>query len=63
MTQNEFNTGQGKYIILNDGKVNDIQAAIELGIETGKIFKKNSKKNWYDRMGSSDSYCSSRQTQ
>ena len=42
MTQNEFNTGQGKYIILNDGKVNDIQAAIELGIETGKIFKKNS---------------------
>ena len=39
MTQNEFNTGQGKYIILNDGKVNDIQAAIELGIENGKIIK------------------------
>ena len=44
MTQDEFNTGQGKYIILNDGKVNDIQAAIELGKETGKVFKKNSKK-------------------
>ena len=44
MTQDEFNNGQGKYIILNDGKVNDVQAAIELGKKTGNIFKKNSKK-------------------
>ena len=44
MTQDEFNTGQGKYIILNDGKVKNIPAAIELGKKTGNIFKKNSKK-------------------
>ena len=44
MTQDEFNTGQGKFIILNDGKVNDIEAAIELGKKTGKSFKKNSRK-------------------
>ena len=45
MIQDEFSTGPGKYIILNDGKVNNIQTAIDLGKETGKIFKKNSKKS------------------
>ena len=44
MIQDEFSTGPGKYIILNDGKANNVQTAIDLGKETGKIFKKNSKK-------------------
>lgn len=44
-TYDQFSTGQGKYVILNDGKVKDIQMALDMGKQTGKIFKKNSKKS------------------
>tara|TARA_X000000950_G_C13744272_1_gene589823 strand:- start:769 stop:888 length:120 start_codon:yes stop_codon:yes gene_type:complete len=39
MIQDEFSTDPGKYILLNDGKANNIHTATNLGKETGEIFK------------------------
>ena len=42
----EFQTGDiGKYVILNDGRPNDLQKALSLSKKAGKIFEKNAKKH------------------
>ena len=58
-TYDQFGTGQGKYVILNDGKVKDIKLALDWEKQTINIFGKRIEKIWNARMGSCNNHCTS----